>query len=248
MSFDSIYNFFFNYYLPIEYVAGIRVLTYSWFVGYWAYRFKDFYLYSKPDGFYGYNAWQLFKQERACYSYLYAFDFIAKSNFMHKFLFATFFVSGMAAAVGFLTNISSVIFWLALISISQRILYINGCAGDLFAKTVTFCLMFVDSGSKYSIDSMLNISSNLEYVDAWTFRLVQIALCTCYFFSAWHKIEDKPWIDGEAFKFSLLSKNWCRTDQVIMPDFIRNIFIKFIEWRPVYLMGNYFTIYGEFLV
>lgn len=248
MSLSSIYNFFFNYYLPIEYVAGIRFITYSWFILHWIYRFKDFYLYSKPDGFYGYNAWRHFKIDRPSYNYLYAFDFIAKSKIVHNFLFIGFFIFGIFAAVGFLTTISSFLFWIFFISISQRILYINGCAGDLFAKTITFCLMLVDSGSKYSIDSILNISSNLDYVDAWSFRLVQIGLCACYFFSGWHKLQDKAWLDGEGFRFSLLSKNWCRADQWFIPNFIRNMYIKFIETRSVYLIGNYFTIYGELLV
>lgn len=246
LSFKNFYDFFFDYNISSHTAAGLRIAVYSFYLIHWAYRFKDFFLFSKPDGFYPTKSWKEYRVYRQIIPYLYGIKFLENSTFYHKCLYFGLFFFGLCSAIGLLTNISSFLFFLCFITLSMRIMFINGCAGDLFAKVMTFSLIFVDTGSVWSLDSLLGISSNLKIVDAWSFRLVQLHLITCYIYSAYHKLEDYSWSKGNAFKQSVFSKNWCRIDQWFFPNFLREPYISFFQNRLVGKLGNLATVFGEF--
>jgi hypothetical protein len=250
MTLENIYNFFFNYKINSEIAAFLRVASYGWIVSHWIYRFKDFYLFSKPNGIFNNEIWSNYtsSNNHNSFGYLLYFNKLADSNVFHKFLFFGFFVFGAFSTIGFLTNISGFLFFLCFISLSQRLSLINGCAGDIFAKLIIFCLMLVDTGAKYSLDSYLGISSNSLTVDAWSFRIIQIALCTCYIFSSWHKIEDDSWKNGTAMPFSMVNKNWSRLDEFFFPKFIRNIYINIFTKSRISLLLGYLVIIAEYSI
>lgn len=250
MTLESIYNFFFDYKINAEIAAFLRVTAYGWTVAHWAYRFKDFYMFSKPNGFFGHEIWSEFiiTNKGNSFTYLLSFNRLAKSKIFHNFLFFGFFVFGALSMVGFLTNIFGFLFFLCFMSLAQRLSIVNGCAGDIFAKIIIFCLMFVDTGAKYSLDNYLGISSNSLMVDAWSFRIIQIALCTCYIFSAWHKIDDESWRNGLALPFSLINKNWARTDESFFPKFLRDIYIRILCTSRTIVFCNYLMVIVEYAI
>lgn len=250
MSFQSIYHFFFQYTISSEIAAFLRIISYGWFLCHWAFRFKDFYMFSKPNGFYSNESWAQYKIANACnsFGYLLHFNCLNRSNMFHKFLFFGVFTFGTLSMFGFLTNISEFLFFLCFISLSQRLSLINGCAGDIFAKLITFCLIFVDTGAKYSLDSYLGISSNSLMVDAWSFRIIQIALCTCYIFSASHKIIDDSWRTGVAVPWSLINKNWSRVDHPFLPEFIREKYVHIMSKSRIIVFSTYLTVITEYAI
>jgi hypothetical protein len=138
------------------------------------------------------------------------FNLFPKSKLFHKLIFVLFFIFGIFSIIGFITNISLLIFTIAFISIQSRIFTIIITGGDCIIRMMLFALIFIDCGSRYSIDGFLGWSSNLEYIDGWTIRLLQINICIIYLFSAIAKLNDKTWLGGNTVKYAIYSGTWGR--------------------------------------
>lgn len=208
MLIQDIYNFFFEYKIHSSFAAILRISYCSFFVGWFAYTIKDIWEFSKPDGIF--NGKKYIEISTTRQPQISLFNIYPNSKFFHELIFILFFIFGIFSIIGFMTNISLLIFTIAFISIQSRVWVILVTGGDPISRMMLFSLIFIDCGSKYSVDSFLGYSSNLDFIDGWTIRLLQINICILYFFSAISKLKDQTWLNGDTVKYAIYSGTWGR--------------------------------------
>ena len=117
-----------------------------------------------------------------------------------------FFTAAVTLTLGLATKLSSVVVFLAMNSINQRMpLILHG--GDTFLRAASFFLCFAASGAVLSLDAVLRrgrarqMPSTLTTIPAWPQRLIQFQLAVVYFASFWWKIQGSSWRNGTALYY-----------------------------------------------
>jgi hypothetical protein len=110
--------------------------------------------------------------------------------------------------LGFGTRLSSIIVFLGLNSINQRMpLMLHG--GDAFLRSASFFMMFASAGTVISIDMWIKLSPKplsghaTSLVPPWPMRLIQCQLAIIYLASFWWKAKGHTWWDGTALFYVL---------------------------------------------
>ncbi|KYR00587.1 hypothetical protein DLAC_02606 [Tieghemostelium lacteum] len=82
--------------------------------------------------------------------------FINSSTFFANFLFTIYAIAGFTWMIGYRTKLSNFIVWVMMTSVHVRNpLVLNG--GDDFFRLMIFWCMFLPTGAKFSIDSLMNL-------------------------------------------------------------------------------------------
>jgi hypothetical protein len=123
-------------------------------------------------------------------------------------LYWLFLTASVTLVIGLCTRISSMIVFLGLNSINQRMpLILHG--GDAFLRSAGFFLIFASSGAVFSVDNWLrSIRRPSEralprLIAPWPLRLVQCQLAILYLTSFWWKAKGSTWRDGSALFYVL---------------------------------------------
>jgi hypothetical protein len=122
-------------------------------------------------------------------------------------LFWLFFVAAVTLTLGLGTRVSSVIVFLGLNSMNQRMpLIFHG--GDIFLRSVGFFLIFASTGAVLSLDSVIGsrrqtASPCSSLISPWPLRLIQIQLAVMYFASFCWKAKGNTWWNGTALYYAL---------------------------------------------
>jgi hypothetical protein len=123
-------------------------------------------------------------------------------------LYWLFLSASLTLTVGLMTRLSSVIVFLALNSLLQRLpLILHG--GDSFLRIAGFFLMFASSGAVLSVDAMIarrGKSSDREtypLIPPWPQRLIQFQLAIVYLASFCAKAKGNTWWNGSALFYVL---------------------------------------------
>lgn len=109
-------------------------------------------------------------------------------------------ISAFCLIIGFQTRIASIVFFLLIVSFSNRNPY-SFNAGDTYVRSTAFWLMFAPSGEVWSVDSWLknrNQPSFEPLISAWSLRALQIQLCLVYYSAFYTKTSGWYWSVGEA--------------------------------------------------
>ena len=207
MSALDIYNFFFEYKISSCFAAILRILYCGYFLSSFLFIFKYVILFSKPNGLY---SSVFYDKAYIRQSSLFNFRSILRSELAQIIILSLFVISGLTSIFGFLTNLSILIFFITYSSLQARIMPIIFSDADVFARVMLFSLLLIDCGSKYSIDCFLGFSSNLETIDGWSLRIIQLTVISSYFLSSTHKRKDKYWQEGLALRNAVLSESWGR--------------------------------------
>jgi hypothetical protein len=123
-------------------------------------------------------------------------------------LYWLFLSASVTLTVGLMTRLSSVIVFLALNSLLQRLPLILH-SGDAFLRIAGFFLMFASSGAVLSVDAMMarrGKSSDREtppLISPGPQRLIQFQLAIIYLASFWWKAKGATWWNGSALFYVL---------------------------------------------
>ena len=117
-------------------------------------------------------------------------------------------LASITLTLGVFTRVSSIITFLGLNSLNQRLpLILHG--GDVFLRSAGFFLMFASSGNVLSLDAVIRRLRNSSdaksslLVSPWPQRLIQYQLAIVYLASFWWKAQGNSWLDGTALFYVL---------------------------------------------
>jgi len=232
MSIFHLTNFFLDYQVKTSFAAFIRVITCGYLVYFLASIIKDALYFSHPNKIFSGKQYLLVNQK---FKKISLFNIFPNSLLAQKLIFILCFIFGITSILGFLTNISILLFFIFFMSIQSRIFPILSTGGDSISRVLLLALLFTDCGSRYSLDYLLNLSSDLPVVDGFGIRIVQITVCGAYFVSALFKINDSFWVKGETLRNAMFSLNWGR-----------RLFINFFNKQIVYKPMNYLIMLFQF--
>ena len=137
------------------------------------------------------------------------------------FLGASAFVA-VLFTVGFKTLITSILLYLAVLSIQHR--NIQSHAGpDSLLLIYLFYLMFSQCGSAFSIDGLLAARNRGTLAEPiivpWPQRLIQLQIVLIYFLTAIWKVHGTTWLDGTALHIVLTNGEFSRFPDTILPRY-----------------------------
>lgn len=222
--FQIAYDWIFNYQIHSSFAAFLRVSVVSYFTFWVLFASHEIKVWSQPEGVFGIKTFMSSQVSGgvplACFTF---FEYIKNSKILRKCFFALFYLSSILAISGLITNISLAIFTLCFISIQHRIYPVFMNNGNTIEKILLIFLTFVDCGSRYSLDEYFKISSNLDFVDGWGVRMIQISLPVIYFLSVQYKGEDLAWVRGGVLKMCVMSNAIMRsTGKYLYPYLIHS--------------------------
>jgi hypothetical protein len=226
MSIIHLVDFFLHYQVKTSFTAFLRVITCGYITFFIAWIIKDALYFSHPNKIFSGKDYISINKNKC--GQISLFNIFPDSILAQKLIFILFFVFGVMSTIGLFTNISILFFSIFFISIQSRIFPIVSTGGDSISRMLLLALLFTDCGSKYSLDYLLKISSNLSTVDGFGIRVIQMTVCGAYFTSALFKINDYFWVRGEALRNAMFSLNWGR-----------RLFINFFNKQIVYKPMNY---------
>jgi Vitamin K-dependent gamma-carboxylase len=231
---QNIINFFLHYDVHASFCAFLRFISCSFLVFCLFWARKDAWNFSKPDGVFDIKTYKKFANKDV-YPMVSLFDYFTSST-SHAIIFYSYFIFGIFAAVGFLTNISLLLFFILLYSMQNRIMIIQSNGGEYVARIIVLCLALTNCGSLYSVDHLLGLSNGHKIVDGWAIRLIQLNIVVIYFFSAMYKLRDKYWVDK-----ATIIRN-C----MYSPVWGKRLFLKFFSIPLVYKTLAYSTVAFEY--
>jgi hypothetical protein len=203
----QIIDFFLNYKVSADLCALLRFLTYSYFVFCLIWIRKDAHIFSEPNG--PFSTKHFIDHSTTQIKQITLFSFF-NSSLARDIIFCLFYISGIFSAIGFLTTVSMIVFYITFVSIQSRISVIIYGASDNVARIVLFCLLLTNCSSTYSVDHLIGLSSGAPIVDGWAIRLLQIHLVFIYLWCATHKLDDGWWRRGAIVRNVLYSPTWSR--------------------------------------
>lgn len=210
--FQIIYDWIFNYQIHSSFAAFLRVSVVSYFTFWVLFASHEVKIWSDPKGVFDLKSFKLSQISGSIPLTLFSlFEYINYSKILRKCFFILFYLTSALAISGLITNISLAIFTMCFISIQHRVYPVFMNNGNTIEKILLFFLTFVDCGSKYSLDQYLKISSNLDFVDGWGVRMIQISIPTIYFLSAQYKGKDKAWAQGAILRICFMSTSLMRS-------------------------------------
>lgn len=235
MTINDIINFFhvffFDYHVSAFFVGIYRVLTITAILSYLIYIYKDIIIFTEPNGLYPLKSFMA--NCRSSYRRLNLFNIFTFQNSNYVLTYLLYFF-GFLSLIGLFTTISLICFYFILISFQQRVAPINQSGGDIVANIILFCLIFMDSGAAFSVDSCFK-NIEISMVDGWPMRLIQISISIGYFWSAIYKINSPEWQSGEALKNAMVFTFWSKYRYL---ELFRNKYIS--------LMSNYSVLFFQF--
>jgi hypothetical protein len=156
-------------------------------------------------------------------------------------LFWLFFIASIFLTVGLWTRVSSIIVFLGLTSMNERMPFIIH-GGDTFLRIAGFFLIFAPAGQALSIDLLRRkrrrgTSPAPESLFApWAQRLIQYQIAVIYFISFWWKAKGHSWWDGTALYYVLHLREIQRFP---IPNWVQH--------PAVYKLGSWATLGFELL-
>lgn len=233
MNLIDIYNFFFNYQIESSFAAFLRVITCGYVTAFIGWSIKDVLFFSHPNKIFSGENYIRFCKEK--YPQISLFNIFPNSIVAYKIIVFCCFLFGIFSTLGFITNLSVLLFTIFFISLQSRILPIIFTGGDVVVRVLLVALFFIDCGSRYSLDYLLNISTDQQAVNGFGARLVQLTIVFGYFLSGFAKLKDNFWVSGEAFKNAMHSVLWSR-----------RICLDLFKRKFIYLPLNYSVLFFEF--
>lgn len=133
------------------------------------------------------------------------FDLLPQTDAAAWMFFAVALCAAIALAFGFMTRISSVLVFFALVSMDERELYAMN-SGDTFLRVTSFFLMFAPTDAAFSVDRLLAIWRGKERSEhtrqvVWAQRVIQFLVALVYLMTAWWKATGPTWVDGTALYY-----------------------------------------------
>lgn len=131
------------------------------------------------------------------------FTVIPQDDHWIRGLFWLLLIASISLTVGLWTRVSSIIVFLGLTSLNQRMPFITH-GGDTFLRLAGFFLMFAPAGKMLSIDSLIRAHRNDAPVRPsapWAQRMIQYQLAIIYLMSFWWKAKGHTWWDGTALYY-----------------------------------------------
>jgi len=209
---ELINNFLFEYKIHSSFAAFLRISVTSYFIFMVLASWDDIKNFTNPLGILNYKVWKNLKTHSDIpLDFFTLFDFAKNSKILSKVILYLFFLFGILSLVGLFTNISLAIFFILYISISHRAHPILINNGYVIEKLILFPLVFIDCGSQYSLDQLIGISSNINLVDGWGARIVQVTMPYVYFISTVSKGSDKTWQDGNVLRYVFMNSSISRS-------------------------------------
>lgn len=206
--FFKLYQDIFNFEVSALFAAFLRITIISFPLVWTLFNLKNILFYSNPNKFFRSEYYlKFFNYEPYNFSLFKIFN----SEYSQQIILSLFFIFGLFSILGFLTNISIFIFLIIYISIQNRIVIIEDSNGNAVIRVMLLSLLFTDCGSKYSIDRIIGISSNLDYINGWGIKLFQFYFSFIYLAASIEKLKDRFWRNGSALKNILLNPYWGRT-------------------------------------
>lgn len=115
-------------------------------------------------------------------------------------------VAFVTLTIGWRTRVAAVLSCAGMLSIHHRILPTNSGA-DTLLMTLSFLMMFADSGAAYSLDARRAARRRGTRAEAliepWPQRLIQIQITVIYFVTAALKCNGQSWLGGTALHWVL---------------------------------------------
>src|SRR5580700_5015353 len=146
-------------------------------------------------------------------------------------LFWIFVVFAGFMLVGFMSRISSVIVFAALLSLDKRNpMILSG--GDVLLRLDAFFMMFAPIGAALSVDRLIHRyrggrQSEPRLVLPWAQRMIQIQTTLVYLSSFYWKLHGGTWIDGTAVYYVLHLSEF---KQFFVPGADNAAIIKLMTW------------------
>jgi len=232
MQIQDICNFFLGYNIHTSFASFLRITYCSFPILWFLSMIRDIWNFSKPDGIF--DGKNYLYVDKNTYPHLSLFNIFPHSKLFHKIIFILFFIFGITSIIGLFTNISLIIFTISFISIQNRIHPIISTAGDVVIRFMLISLIFIDCGSRYSIDNILGIASNLDFINGWTIRLLQINICMMYLFSAMVKLKYDEWLSGYAIKKVIYHATYGRKIYFKLPlNKYLDFSLKLLTWATI---------------
>lgn len=133
------------------------------------------------------------------------FDVLPGSEIWIWGFFSISLLAALGVTFGFLTRISTVLVFFALVSLDERELYAMN-SGDTFLRIAAFWLMFAPAGEAFSIDRLIRIWRGHDGPvhkpqGVWAQRMIQFQTALVYFMTAWWKATGSTWVDGTAIYY-----------------------------------------------
>ena len=131
------------------------------------------------------------------------FTWLGSDHVAVSAVFALLLVSALGVFLGLFTQVSTVLFCLALTSFHGRNPYIMHSGDSLFAL-MSFWLMFTPCDEALSIDRLIRIARGKSHPGRWekispvVINILQWQLCIVYFVTFYWKMMGPAWRDGTA--------------------------------------------------
>jgi hypothetical protein len=129
-------------------------------------------------------------------------------------------VASICMTLGLFSRVSTMVTWIGLLSIQNRIVSIN-YGGDYVIQLMLLYLCFAQTGAQYSVDRLLNkfAPRTPPPVSLWPQKLMQIQIALMYFSAFTYKLFDPCWTQGFALYYALQYKDY---RNFWLPDIFRN--------------------------
>lgn len=150
------------------------------------------------------------------------FDWIPNDERTIGITFWVFLGASVFLTLGLWSRVSSVVVYLALNAMNQRMpLILHG--GDTFLRVAGFFLIFSRSGAVLSLDSVLRHKrfpdeGGPARISPWSQRLIQYQVAVIYLTSFWWKVQGRSWREGTALFYVL---NLREIQRFHVPGFFR---------------------------
>ena len=123
-------------------------------------------------------------------------------------LYWLFLAASVTMTVGLGTRVSTIIVFLGLDSVNQRMpLILHG--GDVFLRSASFLMVFASSGAVLSADRWIRSmrmpmeDERPRLISPWPLRLIQYQVAVLYLAAFWWKAKGGTWWDGTALFYVL---------------------------------------------
>lgn len=133
------------------------------------------------------------------------FSLLPQTDLAVEVFFWFFLVFSLFLTLGLFTRLSTVVVFVCLCSMHERLLLILH-AGDTLLRTAGFFLIFAPAGAALSADRLLRIWNGKEGLtieprSPWAQRLIQCQVALVYFATFWWKSAGQSWVNGTALYY-----------------------------------------------
>jgi predicted DCC family thiol-disulfide oxidoreductase YuxK len=171
---------------------------------------------------------------------------LSASHAYENLLFFGGLLITIAFVLGFMTRVSSILFFVFTWSLYARDQFLLS-GGDNLLYLLAFLLMFCDCGAYFSIDAMRNRASPtprpfVALLHNFAVLAILLQLCLVYLTSAFYKIQGHMWQDGTALYYVL------RTSEFNLSPFAQHFYQNAIIVTALTYMTILFQMAWPFLI